>query len=166
MKIRWTPLKKISLISVLFIADRLTKVWAENNLKFSPSKSYWGNFFRFEYAENTGAFLSLGAFLPEQTRFWIFSVAVGVFLLAAIVMLFIDKKMDPLSSFALAIICSGGLGNLYDRILRPNHGVIDFMNMGIGPLRTGIFNIADMAILFGVIILFFKSFKKSAASAN
>ena len=156
----WTPAKKTLLILALFVTDRLTKVWAETHVKPYPPQVYWGDFFRFEYAENTGAFLSLGAFLPETTRFWIFSVAVGIFLIGATVMLYIDKKMDSISAFALSIICSGGFGNLYDRVLRPNHGVIDFMNMGVGPIRTGIFNVADMAILLGVIILFFKSFKK------
>ena len=49
---------------------------------------------------------------------------------------------------ALSCIFSGGASNLYDRALN-NGAVVDFLNIGIGPLRTGIFNIADMAILFG-----------------
>ena len=50
-----------------------------------------------------------------------------------------------------ALIIGGGLGNLIDRIL--NQGaVIDFMNIGIGPIRTGVFNVADLAILAGIFI--------------
>ena len=53
---------------------------------------------------------------------------------------------------------SGGFSNLYDRIT--NHGgVVDFMNMGVGSLRTGIFNVADMAIMAGVLLLVIYSHK-------
>ena len=53
---------------------------------------------------------------------------------------------------ALALILAGGIGNLIDRI--SNNGLVtDFINVGIGPLRTGVFNVADMAVLFGVLAL-------------
>jgi hypothetical protein len=52
-----------------------------------------------------------------------------------------------------ALVCSGGLGNLIDRIGR--HGyVTDFLNAGIGPVRTGIFNVADFALMLGISVLF------------
>lgn len=144
---------------VLF--DQLSKKWAENHVRGFPSRSYLGDLFRLEYAENSGAFLSLGAALSQETRFWIFVVAVAVFLGFALFYLYRDSKLDHSTSFALAMISSGGIGNLIDRVLRENHGVVDFMNMGIGSLRTGIFNIADMAIMAGVFILAAKSLKKS-----
>ncbi|WP_419661036.1 signal peptidase II (lipoprotein signal peptidase) domain protein [Desulfosarcina variabilis str. Montpellier] len=52
-----------------------------------------------------------------------------------------------------------GIGNLIDRILH-NGFVMDFLNVGIGPLRTGIFNVADVAIMGGAALLFFKTFRK------
>jgi hypothetical protein len=61
------------------------------------------------------------------------------------IVLWDDKEHKNLPQF--------GFGNLIDRALRPEHAVIDFMNVGIGPVRTGIFNIADMVILGGVIAL-------------
>lgn len=51
---------------------------------------------------------------------------------------------------------SGGLGNLLDRIMNDGR-VIDFMNLGIGPLRTGIFNVADVCITIGVVLLIFQT---------
>jgi len=64
---------------------------------------------------------------------------------------------------AAALVCSGGLGNLIDRIGR--HGyVTDFLNVGIGPVRTGIFNVADFALMIGVVLLFmFGSTSKRSA---
>jgi signal peptidase II len=52
---------------------------------------------------------------------------------------------------ALTLFLAGGISNLVDRV---THGsVVDFMNVGLGPLRTGIFNVADMAIMTGLVIL-------------
>ena len=55
---------------------------------------------------------------------------------------------------------AGGIGNLIDRVF---HGglVIDFLNMGIGPVRTGIFNVADMAIMAGFALLILQPRPKS-----
>ncbi len=162
--------KSLQIVGVVLI-DQLTKKWAESHVKGFPSTSYFGDLFRFEYAENSGAFLSLGAALSADTRFWIFVVAVAIFLFFALFYLYRDSKLDYWNSFALAMISSGGIGNLIDRTLRVNHGVVDFMNMGIGSLRTGIFNVADMAIMAGVFVLAGKSLKKqpdeqSAESPN
>ena len=46
---------------------------------------------------------------------------------------------------------SGGISNMIDRVL--SGAVIDFMNIGIGNLRTGIFNVADMAIMAGLFLV-------------
>jgi signal peptidase II len=139
--------------------DRWTKVLAIENLKDRPAEIYLGNFFRLEYAENPGAFLSLGASLSSETRYWVFAVAVGIFLLGAGWVLFRDKNLDRMTAFALAVVFGGGIGNLIDRVTRANHGVVDFLNMGIGGLRTGIFNVADMAIMLGVVLLGWRSLR-------
>jgi len=64
----------------------------------------------------------------------------------------------------MSLILGGGLSNLYDRIAYGK--VVDFMNMGIGDLRTGIFNVADMFILAGIIWYVFTSFSKEARQAK
>ncbi len=60
---------------------------------------------------------------------------------------------------AVALILAGGMGNLIDRVLQDGV-VVDFINVGIGPVRTGIFNVADVAITSGVIILLAESMRK------
>jgi signal peptidase II len=57
-----------------------------------------------------------------------------------------------LLTVAWSLVLSGGVGNLLDRVLHDGR-VIDFMNLGRGNLRTGIFNVADMCITFGVLLL-------------
>ncbi len=56
-----------------------------------------------------------------------------------------------MSLVALSMILSGGASNLYDRILN-NGAVIDFLNIGLGSIRTGVFNIADIVIVVGVLM--------------
>jgi signal peptidase II len=49
------------------------------------------------------------------------------------------------------LFLAGGASNLLDRIM---HGtVVDFMNVGVGSLRTGIFNVADVALMIGVALM-------------
>jgi signal peptidase II len=133
------------LIACCVGCDQATKVLATRTLRGEEPRSYLGNTFRLEYAQNPGGFLSLGAFLPPQARFGLF-VAVNAVL--AGVLLF--GRMTLGIQIAVLFIFAGGASNLIDRVF--NDGlVIDFMNLGIGPLRTGIFNVADMALMFGAV---------------
>lgn len=67
--------------------------------------------------------------------------------------------MRWLTLLAFIMIFAGGVGNIIDRIVNDRH-VIDFMNMGIGTLRTGIFNFADLCLTTGVVLLLFTYPKK------
>jgi signal peptidase II len=58
--------------------------------------------------------------------------------------------MPPLRFVALVLVLAGGVGNQLDRVLQAGL-VTDFINLGVGPLRTGIFNVADVAITCGAI---------------
>jgi signal peptidase II len=150
---------KILWIVGMIVIDRWTKILAIDHIRDRAPQIFLGDFFRMEYAENPGAFLSLGATLSADTRFWVFAVAVGAFLVGASWVLFRERKLDRTTAFSLSIIVGGGIGNLIDRATRANHGVVDFLNMGIGNFRTGIFNVADMAIMLGVILLAWKSLR-------
>ncbi|MCF2947914.1 signal peptidase II [Paraglaciecola aquimarina] len=145
----------VSLITLLSVAlDQGTKWYAATNLPKFKMDSYWWDTLRIGYAENTGAFLGLGSGMSDEAKFWIFVCAVGAILFALLVYIFRTKTQPPLGLIALSLIFSGGISNFYDRATN-NGAVIDFLNMGIGSLRTGIFNVADMAIMLGVFILLF-----------
>ena len=68
--------------------------------------------------------------------------------------------MGTMKIFSIALVFSGGIGNIIDRIVFDRH-VTDFMNLGIGNIRTGIFNVADICVTAGVIglLLFFNDKK-------
>jgi signal peptidase II len=147
---------KIGIQLVLLIAigatigcDHVTKHVAATRLSEGPSRSFLADTFRLEYAENTGAFLSLGADWPLPVRTAVFGA--GNALLLALFVVVMRRGWPTRTLLGVALFVGGGVSNLLDRII---HGtVIDFMNVGIGPLRTGIFNVADMAIMLGVGIV-------------
>ncbi len=136
--------------SLLFLTvgcDQVTKVVARDALKNLRTFSFFSNTVVFQYAENPGAFLSLGAELPDAARFWIFTIAVSLFLGFSLFLLFQKNNMDKWTILALSLLTGGGIGNLIDRMF---HGkVTDFVHIGYGSMRTGIFNVADVAIVAG-----------------
>jgi signal peptidase II len=138
-----------ALISV--IIDRLTKNWAIANLKGQPVKSYWNDFFRLVFAENEGAFLSLGSGLSDSVRYWVLAVLPVLVLLYILYFSLTTHNMLLSQQIAFGLIIGGGLSNIYDRIVAGK--VVDFMNIGIGGLRTGIFNVADNAIMIGLFLM-------------
>ncbi len=83
-------------------------------------------------------------------------------LLVLVFVLFVQPmSLDMVVAWSLVL--SGGLGNLVDRIINDGR-VIDFMNIGIGSLRTGIFNVADVCITVGVVLLVFQALQRSRRS--
>lgn len=152
MKNKWLLMGVISFVSIAL--DQYTKVLATKYLMPSEPISWLNDFFVLTYSINHGAFLGMGHTLPEGIRDFIFSGVVGLFLAGFSYYALTNKTFTRIHHIACALVISGGLSNLYDRITN-NGGVVDFMNMGIGGLRTGIFNVADMAIMAGVFILMF-----------
>jgi signal peptidase II len=130
--------------------DRATKHVAATTLAGTPGRSFLADTFRLEYAENTGAFLGLGAGWPLSARTALFIVGNGLLLFALAVTAWRLHWPSP-ALLGLALIVGGGVSNLLDRVAYGK--VIDFMNVGLGPLRTGIFNVADMAIMLGTCIV-------------
>lgn len=117
--------------------------------------SFLGDTLRIQYAENPGAFLGAGSRLPPSTRFAILVVVNAVFLALIAGLMFVRRPAGRGYQLAVVLLLAGGIGNLIDRLFH-NGLVIDFLNVGIGPVRTGIFNVADMAIMagFGILILY------------
>lgn len=134
--------------------DQWTKVLAVEHLVGKAPIMYFGGLFQFVYAENPGAFLGMGGDLPKSLRFVVF----GLFVLVGLVVMLwslVKNKMNLSDLLAYSFILAGGIGNVIDRLTHANGHVIDFMFMDfqLSPfLRTGVFNVADMAIVLGFFI--------------
>ena len=138
------------LVSVLLLADCTTKQVAAERLEPEHiPHEVWGDIVRFTLAYNEGASFSVS--LGEHTRWIITALALCVLG----VLMFQDWKAaahDRTMALALGFIVAGASGNLIDRIRSPR-GVVDFIDIGVGDVRFWTFNLADVAVFCGAIML-------------
>jgi signal peptidase II len=131
--------------------DQATKHLAASSFSDVIPYSLVGGTVELFYSENSGAFLGFGAQFPPGARFWLFTVGVG--LLLALFGLKLYRAANTAELVGWSLVVGGGLSNLIDRVMRDGR-VIDFLRVGMGDFRTGIFNLADAAIVLGLICLF------------
>jgi signal peptidase II len=152
----------LALLTMTVGCDRVTKHWAVTSLAGAPDRFFLAGTLQLEYAENTGGFLSIGSQLPPAARLAIFSVATS-FMLIALLVIGIKYGGSYWRLVAVSLAFAGGASNLLDRITRGT--VVDFVTVGVGYARTGVFNVADVAILAG-ICMWLLSPEKGSRSAG
>jgi signal peptidase II len=151
----------LSLMALCIGCDRITKDAAVESLRHTEPVALAGGMVHLEYAENHGAFLSLGDALQPGTRFWIFVIGTSVLLFAIAATLVRRANLSWPTFVSLSLVLAGGIGNLLDRASAGY--VVDFVQIGIGPVHTGIFNMADLAITSGVLGLVFSGWRSRRA---
>ena len=149
-----TRMARLLLIAVITFAsagcDQAAKHIARNTLGEPGSISLLNDTVRLGLAENRGAFMSIGSDLSDSARRFLFvSVASALLAVIAIGSIF-GSNLGTAHIVGLALVLGGGIGNLIDRLFRDGL-VTDFVQIGIGSLRTGIFNLSDLAIVVGVV---------------
>ncbi|TNJ42531.1 signal peptidase II [Tamlana fucoidanivorans] len=118
-----------------------------------------GDYFILMNVENTGAFLGMGSDLNPTLRIILLLILPILVLGLVLRHILKDKSLDNWSLFAFSSIIGGGIANVYDRIAYGS--VTDFLFIDLGGVfKTGIFNLADLSVTTGMIILVFTSFKK------
>jgi signal peptidase II len=138
------------LVSLLVLADCTTKQVAAERLEpeHVPHEVI-GDVVRFTLAYNQGASFSVS--LGEHTR-WILT-ALAFCVLAVLMMQYRRAAAhDRTLALALAFIVAGAFGNVLDRLRSPR-GVVDFIDIGFGDMRFWTFNLADVAIFCGAVML-------------
>ena len=148
----------IGVIVLNYGLDRLTKLLAIEFLKEHPPISFLGDLMVLVYAENTGAFLSLGSVWSPALKYLLFLVLPAVVCLYALFWCFL-KVRDLPRLVLVATIIGGGMGNLVDRIAN-DFRVVDFLNFGIGRVRTGVLNVADLSVTFGALLLVLLEYRR------
>jgi signal peptidase II len=142
--------------------DQTTKLAARTLLQATEVKSLLGDTIRLQLAANSGAFLGLGDGMSTGWRQVLLSAGVGCMLLAVFWYALVARALKPVWVLTLALMFGGGLSNLLDR-LRYGGYVVDFINLGVGPLRTGIFNVADMAIMLAATLTLYAALRERGA---
>lgn len=158
----WIRTGIIALIILLNIGcDQKSKQIAQANLEPYEVSNYFYDTFRIIYVENEGAFLSTGSQLKGIWHLVLLKILPVTMLALLLLYTIFSKSINIYQIIALSFILGGGISNIIDRL---NYGkVIDFMNMGIGSLRTGIFNFADVSIMFGIGIFLVANYRKTKA---
>jgi signal peptidase II len=139
--------------------DQSTKFLAKNYLKNTDTIMVIDNYFVLRYAENSEAFLSLFSTLPGTFRLILLLILPSIALIITAFYLIRNDGLPLIYIFSLCSILGGGISNVMIDRLFNNQNVIDFMNIGIGSVRTGIFNFADLSIMVGVILILLTTFK-------
>src|SRR5262249_41776674 len=89
---------------------------------------------------------------PGPWRAAVFTIGCSVAIAAVLSYTLVAECLDYFQLMGLSLICAGGIGNLLDRWM---YGYArDFLNVGLGSVRTGIFNIADLALMAGCVLVF------------
>jgi signal peptidase II len=148
----------IAILIVFNIAiDQISKIWVRANVEPFSEASIIGDIFSLHNVENTGAFLGMGSDLNPTLKILLLLILPVIVLGLVVVHIIRDKSIDKLSLIGFCCIIGGGLANVYDRFAYGS--VTDFLHIDLGgKLRTGIFNIADMSVSTGMILILAASF--------
>jgi len=147
----------ILLITATIAIDQISKVIVRANVTPYKESEILGSYFTLNNVENTGAFLGMGSDLNPTVKL-IFLLILPVAVLAYLIYyIFKNKQIETYALFALCGIAGGGIANVFDRIVYGH--VTDFLHINLGGVfRTGIFNLADLAVTSGMIALLLGSF--------
>src|SRR5262245_60239423 len=123
----------LSILLSCVACDRAVKDLAERKLASSAPIEWLGGVVRLQLTENHGAFLSLGADLPDRVRFLIFVALTAVGLAACLIALLKNRRWPLDILVGLSLVVGGGTGNLIDRLMRGG-SVVDYVSVGVGSL--------------------------------
>ncbi len=146
------------LSAFLVISDQISKLLIVNNIREnSIGYSFWNDFLWIIHVKNKGIAFSMGDSLPDVFRIILFIVIPLLVMVGLAIYIIKTESLTTFQSWCLAGILGGGLGNLIDRVFRPD-GVVDFVSVKFyglfGMERFPVFNVADSSIVvFGILIL-------------
>ena len=141
-------MKKIIIILTIFLLDRITKIYLLNLQESGTDIDFYINsFLNFYLVWNSG----IGFGLASMEANIYYHILTAVIILVNIILLFLLVKSKGVHSYLIALIIGGSLGNLYDRI--KFYAVPDFIDIHVGDFHWFIFNVADIFITLGVILL-------------
>jgi len=157
-------LRVILILLVLSInigCDQVSKSIVRHKMNDYTYVSFLSNHVTLSKVENSGAFLSLGDSLSKPVKMVLLNIIPLIAIAFGLFFVLTRTNIKGVTLLALVMILGGGVGNLYDRMV---HGsVTDFMHVNFGLFQTGIFNVADLSITFGVFILLMLNFFKRKA---
>ena len=137
-------------------SDQVSKLAARSFLTPGHPIKFFNGILEFTISHNVGAFLSLGSRLSAPLRYGLFSIGGCLIILVGLYYLVTRPQLPNRLVIALSFLLGGAIGNQIDRFAF-NGSVTDFLFLSVGPVHTGVFNLADMAVMFGAIYFLLES---------
>ena len=146
------------LIAVSILLDQLSKFLIRQNVDQYSEIKLIGDYFILTNVENSGAFLGMGSDFSPFIKTVFLLILPIIVLICIMIYVYRDKQIDKISLIGFCLIIGGGIANIYDRILYGS--VTDFLFIDLGGIfKTGIFNIADLSVTTGMILILLMSFR-------
>jgi signal peptidase II len=144
----------VILIVFNIVIDQISKVWVRANFEYREVKSLISDKFIMQYVENKGAFLGMGSDMNPTLKLIFLLILPALVLCYVIYYIVKTKELDRISLIAFCCIIGGGIANVFDRVVYGQVTDFFFINLG-GVFKTGIFNVADLSVTTGMIMLLF-----------
>ena len=165
MKLSKRSIFIIVLIVFNIAIDQISKFWVRANVEAKTASSIFGDFFTLHNVENSGAFLGIGSDLNPIVKLIVLLILPVLVLGWVLRHVFKETEMDRWSLVGFCCIIGGGFANVFDRIVYGS--VTDFWHIDLGGVfRTGIFNVADVSVTTGMIMLLISSLTNRKKSEN
>ncbi len=148
----------ILLVIANITADQISKFWVRATVEKNSSTPIIGEYLTLRNIENDGAFLGMGGDLNPTLKLFVLLLIPAAVLLFVLYYMFKEKQMDKLSLIGFSCVVGGGIANVFDRFVYGS--VTDFLFIDLGFVRTGIFNIADLSVTTGMILILWSSLKQ------
>ncbi|SHI92588.1 signal peptidase II [Pseudozobellia thermophila] len=161
-----TGLRRLGIIVLVLLnfgCDQISKDVVRQRVVPNDYIQVVGDNFILTNVENTGAMLGFGQDFPPILKIVLFQVLPVLVLLVLLIRILGKKELGLWAIIGFAFVIGGGIGNLVDRIAYGS--VTDFFQIKLGFLKTGIFNMADVSVTTGVLLLLALSFRTEKPAA-
>lgn len=144
---------------VVLVIDQITKFLVVQNMAVRDSIPIIEGFFYFTSHRNAGA-----AFGILQGQMWLFYIATLIVVSVIVYYLQVHGRTNRWFGASLALVLGGAIGNFIDRVLFGE--VVDFLDVRIFTYNYPIFNVADAALVVGVIMLIIHVIKEEKSQGK
>ena len=137
-----------SIVILIFLIDRISKLYVIHKDKVNfNSEIYSSNFLNIHLIWNEGIAFGLFSFNED----YLYNVLTFLIFIVIIFIIFLMRKSDPIRKYALLLVLGGALGNFFDRLIYK--AVPDFIDFHVGNFHWFIFNVSDIFITIGIILM-------------
>ena len=162
---RRTYITRIGILLLVLLnigCDQISKGMVRVNVEQRGYIQIFEDYFVLTNVENTGAMLGFGDSFPPIPKFLLLQALPVLMLMILLFRILQKTNLNKWLIIAFAFVIGGGIGNLYDRIAYGS--VTDFFVIKVGVFRTGIFNMANVSVTTGILLLLFLTLRNKNLS--